>query len=87
MKNADESAFPVIHRKQVGNRGQCLHNDTVYGGFTKREMIAMHAMQGYISGQLAWTDGFDGGSAGLTAEEAAKEAVNYADALLEELDK
>ena len=54
-------------------------------GLTKREMFAMHAMQGYLS-QLDW-GGCQGGGVSVTHEEAAREVVCYADALFKELEK
>lgn len=69
----------------VDEQGHLQTSDIQGAGLTKREMFAMHAMQGYIAGVVGWTDGLDGGAAQLTAEEAARESVAYADALLEEL--
>lgn len=56
-------------------------------GLTKREYFAGLAMQGYISGQLTWTDGLSGGYVHVGDTEAAKEAVAYADALLKALEE
>ncbi len=88
MKNADMPAMPIVNDNGAPHftsdiamtKSNCV-------GMTKREMIAMHAMQGYISGNLAWTDGADGGAVMLSVDEAAREAVSYADALLKELEK
>lgn len=55
-------------------------------GLTKREMISMHLASAYLNGQLSWTNGADGGVT-PSAEEVAQEAVNFADALLSELEK
>lgn len=53
---------------------------------SERKRIASKAMMAYLNGQLSWTNGVDGGYT-PPPEEAAKEAVNYADALLAELGK
>ena len=80
MKNADLPAMPITNMTLaavldlVGEESK---------GLTKREMFAMHAMQGLLSSASddngEWTN--DG------AENVAKEAVYFADALLEELEK
>jgi len=68
MKNADKPASPV------------MIDD--WHGLTKREMFAIHAMQGLLAGNLARPDVIS-----VDATEAAKEAASYADALLKELDQ
>lgn len=75
MKNADMPAMPVKN----------ANFESDHFGLTKREMIAMHAMQGFISGHMAWSDGLDGGSADITPQSVAGVAVEFADALLREL--
>lgn len=56
-----------------------------YGvGLTKREMLAMHAMQAMLSNR--YVNDFNGSDADINNELCAK-AVGYADALLEELEK
>ncbi len=81
MKNGDRLAMPI----EIN--GFRKYAPEAHGGMTKREMIAMHAMSSYIGGIVGWTDGLDGGSVQLMPQEAATEAVRYADALLEELEK
>ena len=78
MKNSDRTASPV----------ECciIDNSGDYIGLTKREHFAVFAMQGYISGQMAWSD-CDGGGVSPSYEEVASEAVSFADALLAELEK
>lgn len=84
MKNADMPAMPIfnkngeaIHHSSAGLHEGCLL------GVTKREMFAMHAMQGLLSSASdsngIWTN--EG------PELVANEAVRFADALLAELDK
>jgi hypothetical protein len=54
---------------------------TAFGpGLSKREYVAIKAMQGYIAS-------FAGSSHDPKPENVAKKAVEYADALLAELDK
>ena len=88
IKNADFPVTPLVndnghpfHVSQV-----CFGNTPLTIGLTKREHFAGLAMQGYMSGQFAWGSG-DGGSCSPTPEEAAGEAVLFADALLKELEK
>lgn len=85
MNNGNMPAMPLALDIRADEYGHQEVNDA-YEGLTKREMIAMYAMQGYISGMTAWSDGIDGGGVQLSAEEAAQEAVNYADALLKQLE-
>lgn len=75
MKNADMPAMPI----------HCTNSDEACYGMTKRETMAMNAMRGYMS-VMAWSDG-NGSGVTPSYEEVAKEAVEYADALLAELDK
>ena len=65
-------------RTAAPNRSQSPDNP--FGGLTKREMFAMNAMQGLLSSESAesWYE---------QHEDCAKAAVNYADALLKELEK
>lgn len=82
MKNADMPAMPVTIKADVQQKAfgavdfQCQ-------GITKREMFAMHAMQGLLSSASD--------SDGIWTNEGpsfiASEAVSFADALLAELDK
>jgi hypothetical protein len=75
MKNADRTAAP--------NRSQSPDNP--FGGLTKREMFAMHALPSVIK----WLDyGVERGEWGdWNFEDAASHAVIAADALLKELEK
>lgn len=54
-------------------------------GLTKGEYFAAMAMQGYIAGNCAWAHG--GVDATPHPIDAAKKAVEYADALLKELEE
>ena len=56
------------------------------GDLTKREQFAMHAMSAYMSGHFAYS-GEHGESVFPPPEEAAEQAVKYADALIAELNK
>ena len=81
MKNADMPAMPVIDEEQsfpvdmerYGSKEATLR---FAFGMTKREMMAMHVASGLIS------SGYD-----ATFEQTARLSVNYADALLVELEK
>ena len=81
MKNADMPAMPVIDEEQsfpvdmerYGSKEATLR---FAFGMTKREMMAMHIASGLISSC------YD-----ATFEQTARLSVNYADALLAELDR
>lgn len=75
MKNADKPAMPI----EFNGFGQ--YQPEAHAGLTKREMFAMHAMQGLCSS--ANSDGEWSHDAKL----AASVAVEYADALLAELER
>ena len=72
MKNADMPAMPVVVTEHTVAEPQC--------GLTKREMMAMHAMQGILASGNAddFVVGDEVGFAGF--------AVSCADALLAELE-
>ncbi|AUR96630.1 hypothetical protein NVP1228O_36 [Vibrio phage 1.228.O._10N.261.49.C1] len=70
MKNKDMPAMPI----ELSGFGQ--FKPEAHIGLTKREMIAMHALQGLVS---------YGGYSSM--KYAAEDAVKYADALLKELEK
>ncbi len=82
MNNSDMPASPVKLSHE-----QFEFSETVHTGLTKREYFAVLAMQGYLSGTMAWSDGLDGGGVTPSDTEVAKESVAYADALLKELEK
>lgn len=72
----NQNAYPIFN-----SAGEAFQNqDTNELGLTKREVMAMHAMQAMLSNQGMF-DVFGAGAA------IASEAVNVADALLEELNK
>ncbi|CAM0042879.1 hypothetical protein VPHK392_0016 [Vibrio phage K392] len=81
MKNADMPAMPVNNFLKEGDLAVSTNE---FQGLTKREVFAMHAMQGLLS---------DGSYADLynTADEWRKNiteaSVEFADVLLEELEK
>ncbi|CAH9011763.1 putative coil containing protein [Vibrio phage 191E37-1] len=81
MKNADMPAMPVNNFLKEGNLAVSTNE---FQGLTKREMFAMHAMQGLLSDGL-YADLYS------TADEWRKNiteaSVEFADALLEELEK
>lgn len=79
MKNADMPAMPqVVAEDSRGNGLVGSYMEEEWQGLTKREMFAMH-----IIGHLA------NGTAGYDEQvfNKAKVAVEYADALLKELEK
>lgn len=78
MKNADNLAFPI----ELSGFGQIAPE--IHGGMTKREMLAMHAMQGLLSSDDSSIAFYKSDS---DAKHIAQSAVAYADALLEELSK
>ena len=75
MRNADTPAMPTYELN-----GQGVLEDTSYG-LTKREMFAMHAMNGLISSD------YKNGSEKMNSEDVALMSVDYADALLAELER
>lgn len=56
-------------------------------GMTKREVFAKDLACAYLSGLSAWSDGLDGGGITPDPKEVAKEALAYADALLDALEQ
>lgn len=78
MKNGNEPANPI---NTFAKEGDLAVSTNKHQGLTKREMFAMHAMSAYLIAQT------DEGTSIPGFKEAAEEAVSYADALLEELDK
>ena len=88
--NKDMPAMPLVIRNQVGPHGQCLNNDFVRQGLTKREMFAMHAMQGILSNSGGVIQGNPMSGTGWcnsSAQGLAKWSIECADALLAELEK
>lgn len=81
MSKGSDSAFPIETGNRVAINGTVLGPGILSGGLTKREMFAMAAMQGLISGCYA------GNNAGFTVQGNCVAAVEYADALLEALSK
>lgn len=75
MKNADAPAMPI----ELNGFGQ--YAPTAFGGLTKREMFAMYAMQGLLSANATYNGKTNDRSA------LAKDAIAFANALLEELSK
>ncbi len=85
MNNADMPAMPQEADLLADRIGLC---PTVGMGITKREMFAMHAMQGFASTDIETTKLY----LNSTGEDDigvmfAKMSVEFADALLAELDK
>lgn len=74
MKNSDQPAYPAT----LGTGGLSKH----YDGLTKRECFAAMAMQGYLS-ILSDSNVKSPPSAAFVA----KQSVEFADALLSELEK
>lgn len=65
--NGDKPAYPTIHRNNDGTF------EPLSGGLTKREFIAMYAMQGMLSNPAHLE---------LNSESIIKDSLWYADALL-----
>ena len=81
IKNADMPASPT---ESISNGGAPYYKELKSNGLTKREAFAMAAMQNVITTYNPWEQGdFDSSN----YEEAAKQAVGLADALLKELSK
>lgn len=70
-KNGDLPAMPTTMFQQVGDIAECRST----GGLTKREQFAMAAMQGILNNGV------------YTFADCAVDAVQYADALLAELER
>jgi len=87
MKNADMPAMPLTGDAYTDLNG----SNTTTGryedgmGLTKREMIAMHAMQGMLTSRFVAD--FNGKGSPDENDALCKRAVQYADTLLAELDK
>lgn len=73
-------AFPTLTWDQLQS-GEIIQ-ETEESGFSKREAIAMAAMQGLLAGRFASEERLD-----CSPETIATLAVNHADALLAELSK
>lgn len=87
MKNADKpaNATPYMDLTETGGE---LHCDNT--GLTKREMFAMHAMQGILSksGGVVQANSMSGtGWCNCDASGLAQWSLECADALLSELEK
>lgn len=85
MKNADMPAMPTTDIDLLTERNDGLDESGRYAfsrGLTKREMFAMHAMQGFLAANSGWKN-----SSPMTNSEIAQEAVDLADDLLEALER
>lgn len=79
MKNADMPAMPAkVGAVMQTSSGMAMMPPTSYSGLTKREMMAMHMMQGLVS---AW-----GQHDVTSSDELASDAVMMADSLLSALE-
>ena len=95
MKNSDSPAMPVSFNEEYqcsdGLPAGCsvTKKRTVnHTGLTKREMFAMHAMQGFASSEVETTRVYLKASGeDDVGVMFAKMSVEFADALLAELDK
>lgn len=75
-KTGSGPAFPTVNYEKPGELyGQSIM--TITGGLTKREYFAALAMQGLLSSETHYPD----------RQANAKRAVEFADALLTELEK
>lgn len=85
MKNSDMPAMPS--KAEISNTDEAFAYQLDHGskfqfpGLTKREMFAMHAMHGLISSD------YKNGSEKMNSEDVALMSVDYADALLAELER
>ena len=79
MKNADMPAMPVFDSSGCPS----LYGDdgVEAKGLTKREMMAMHAMTGLLSGGKQYDNRYSS-----RASQLVEDSVLYADALLAELE-
>lgn len=84
MKNADLPAMPqsLAINENEGYTINELYGHNGFDGLTKREMFAMHAMQGILSSIAQDEIGYDKWDQTL-----AEHSVKAADALLKELEK
>lgn len=93
MKNADMPAMPTkLEIADLGFVGVSNATDAIKfnSGLTKREMFAMHAMQGILSnsGGVIQGNNYSGtGWCNSNAQDLAKWSIECADAMLAELDK
>ena len=71
MKNADKPAMPI----EINGFGQ--YAPECHAGLTKREIFAMHAMQGLLACSATYR---------ISRDALASDAVATADALLAELE-
>jgi hypothetical protein len=84
MKNAYNPAMPIIDDEIS------THEKEIHFGLTKREMFAMHAMQGLLSncGGVVQANSVSGtGFCNSDETSLAQWSLACADALLKELDK
>jgi hypothetical protein len=82
MKNADMPAMPAkVGAVMQTSSGMAIMPPTSYSGLTKREIMAMHALQGLLSGAVA--------AELVVGDERSfsETAVDYADALLAALEE
>jgi hypothetical protein len=75
MKNADTPAMPI----EINGFGQ--YAPECHAGLTKREMFAMHAMQGLLSSNATY------GGVTTNRKALAADALAHADALLSKLER
>ena len=82
MKNADMPAMPVMDGdNEPANLSHSYYqNLQLATGLTKREMMAMNAMVGLLSGDA-------GSECSYSPTVLANDSVRYADALLAELER
>lgn len=81
MKNADTPAMPTALTEYTPDGKEYTQE---YEGLTKREMFAMHAMQGLLS-DSDYADSYE--TAKEWRKNVSEAAVEFADALLKELEK
>ncbi len=82
MENGNQLAFPVSETQHTGfaHSGEKIYTAVHSGGLTKREMFAMAAMQGIMSGRNETIE-----QRGYPPQEVALWSIQIADELLKQL--
>lgn len=86
MKNSDMPAMPTVYGDMAENGEREIFCDQL--GLTKREMFAMHAMQGMLASNFASDFASEINDESYDMPNGlANNAVRYADALLAQLEE
>lgn len=84
MSNGGTSAFPINSMISAAAEKKDYETAAALAGLTKRELFAAMAMQGLVTATFNYKREWTGQ---MTPAWIAEEAVNVADALIQELDK